>query len=88
MILVDTGIWIDYFSSKTNKNTDLLDQSLIDSTVAIGDLIFLEILQGLRNDRDYRKAKPTLVMLDQYELFREIWFRSARTITVLLEKLA
>ncbi len=38
--------------------------------MAMGDLIFLEILQGFRNDGDYRKAKSTLFMLDQYEMFR------------------
>lgn len=37
--------------------------------VAIGDLIFLEILQGIRNDRDYHKTKQSLLTLDQYEMF-------------------
>jgi predicted nucleic acid-binding protein len=69
MILVDTSVWIDYFNGNENEYTDALDKALINGTVAIGDLIFLEILQGFRNDKDYKRAKATLGMLDQYEMF-------------------
>ena len=69
MILVDTSVWIDYFNGANNKETELLDIALVDGIVAIGDLIFLEILQGLRSDKDYNRAKKTLGTLDQYEMF-------------------
>ena len=69
MILVDTSVWIDYFNGANNKETELLDIALIDGIVAIGDLIFLEILQGFRIDKDYNRAKKTLGTLDQYEMF-------------------
>jgi len=69
MILVDTSVWIDYFNGVVNPQTDLLDSAIIDGSVAMGDLIFLEILQGIRNDKDYRKTKQSLLTLDQYEVF-------------------
>ncbi|MFE8072367.1 PIN domain nuclease [Marinobacteraceae bacterium S3BR75-40.1] len=69
MILVDTSVWIDYFNGAQNAHTDMLDAAIIEGSVAIGDLIFLEILQGIRNDQDYRKTKDTLLTLDQYEMF-------------------
>lgn len=69
MILVDTSVWIDYFNGLKNKKTNTLDSALIDGTVAIGDIIFLEILQGFRHDKDYNKARNTLSTLEQYELF-------------------
>jgi len=69
MILVDTSVWIDYFNGKDNLQTDTLDRALVNGTVAIGDLIFLEILQGFRKDNEYKKAKTTLLTLDQYEMF-------------------
>ena len=69
MILVDTSVWIDYFNGKNNRYTDALDSALEEGTVAIGDLIFLEILQGFKADRDFHKAKTTLESLDQYEMF-------------------
>ena len=36
-----------------------------------GDLIFLEILQGIRNDREYRLTQQTLMTLGRLELFGE-----------------
>ncbi|ABA56939.1 PilT protein-like protein [Nitrosococcus oceani ATCC 19707] len=69
MILADTGVWIDYFNGAVNEKTDLLDFALDEGTIAMGDLILLEILQGFREDSEYKKAKRTLTTLDQYELF-------------------
>lgn len=68
MILVDTSVWIDYLNGVENSRTDLLDSSIAEGTVAIGDLIFLEILQGIRNDKDYRQTKQSLLALDQHEM--------------------
>lgn len=69
MILVDTSVWIDYFNGIHRPQTDLLDALIVEGSAAIGDLIFLEILQGIRNDKDYRQTKKSLIALDQYELF-------------------
>jgi predicted nucleic acid-binding protein len=69
VILADTSIWIDYFNGTESIETDSLDSALNDGTVAMGDLIFLEILQGFRDDKEFSKAKKTLISLDQYELF-------------------
>jgi predicted nucleic acid-binding protein len=69
MILVDTSVWIDYLNGVQNRHTDALDSGVVEGIVAIGDLIFLEILQGIRNDRDYRKTRRVLLTLDQYEMF-------------------
>ena len=68
MILVDTSVWIDYFNGQKTIITNTLDSALVDGTVAIGDIIFLEILQGFKHDKDYNKARKTLSSLEQYEL--------------------
>lgn len=39
MILVDTSVWIDYFNGIENPHTELLDCSIIEGSVAIGDLM-------------------------------------------------
>ena len=49
MILVDTSVWIDYFNNVGSLHSSALDLALIDSTAAIGDIIFLEILQGFKD---------------------------------------
>ena len=69
MILVDTSVWIDYFNGNDNKYTEYLDGALIEGNVALGDLIFLEILQGIRENKEYKRLKSLLGRLDQYTLF-------------------
>ena len=69
MILVDTSIWINYLNGKESLQVNILDKSLINGTVAIGDLILLEILQGIKTERDYQKTKISLATLEQYEMF-------------------
>ena len=69
MIIADTSVWIDYFKGVDNELTQHLDASLTEGTVAIGGLIFLEILQGFRSDKDYKRAKSRLKILTQCEMF-------------------
>ena len=69
VILVDTSVWIDYLNGVQSPHTDALDAGIVEGTVAMGDLIFLEILQGIRDDRDYRLTKKTLLTLGRLELF-------------------
>ena len=69
MILVDTSVWIDYLNGTPSKYTDALDAAIVEGIVAMGDLIFLEILQGIRDDREYRTTKQTLMTLDRLEMF-------------------
>jgi predicted nucleic acid-binding protein len=68
VILADTSVWIDYFNGHTSENTEMLDVALDRDTVVIGDIIFLEILQGFRYDNDYRRAKAKLGVLEHYEM--------------------
>ena len=64
MILVDTGVWIDYFNGVENKQTESLDRILSEQTVLVGDIILTEILQGFDSDKEYRLAKQALEPLD------------------------
>lgn len=68
MILADTSVWIDYFNGIGSARTNILDAALANDTVVIGDVIFLEILQGFRRDKDYNTARKTLRLLDHYEM--------------------
>jgi predicted nucleic acid-binding protein len=69
VILVDTSVWISYFNDVKCVECDVLDRALEEGVAAIGDVIFLEILQGFRSDKDYKNTKTQLLKLDQYELF-------------------
>ena len=60
MILVDSSVWIDYFNGNRTWQTDLLDELLSHVPIIMGDLIFAEVLQGFRSDRDFNAAKSHL----------------------------
>ena len=69
MILADTSIWIDFFNGKITPETNMLDKALAEGNVIIGDLILLEVLQGIKNDNEYKKTLKALETLDSFELF-------------------
>lgn len=68
MILVDSSVWIDYFNGRETTETDLLDEALATDTICIGDIILAEVLQGFRNDKDYRLARELLLDLPIYQI--------------------
>ena len=68
MVLADTSVWIDYFKGVVNWQTDHLDRLLGAQPVALGDLIFTEILQGFDRETDFQRAKSFLSVLPLYEL--------------------
>jgi len=66
MILVDSSVWIDYFNGQITAETDYLHALLGTEPVAIGDLIYTEVLQGFRQDSDYRTARR---LFDSFTMF-------------------
>lgn len=51
MIVVDSSAWIPYFHGVENHAVRLLDSIEDTTTIAVGDLVLLEVLQGARSDR-------------------------------------
>ena len=68
MILVDSGVWIDYFNGVNNKQISTLNDTLGIRPVAVGDLILTEVLQGFREDKDYKTAKSLFDELTVFDL--------------------
>jgi predicted nucleic acid-binding protein len=87
MILVDSSVWIDYFTGVQSKQTDKLDVSLGAQTIAIGDLILTEVLQGFRLDKEYEIAKSLLDELIVFEMLgKEMALKSADNFRILRKK--
>jgi len=58
IVLVDTSVWIDYFSGRSVSHVAALEQSLhAGDDCCVCGLILTEVLQGIRSDVHYRKAK-------------------------------
>ena len=61
MVLVDTSVLIDYLGSVENSGTRAF-QSILDSGIAYGITLFayMEILQGVRTEREFEQVKRYL----------------------------
>ena len=68
MILVDSSVWIDYFRSAETGQVALLDSLFGRSLLAVGDLTAAEVLQGVRDEREFRLVKRTLDAFDHIDL--------------------
>ena len=78
MIVVDSSVWIDYFKGRDTEGTNRLDSLLGAELVAIGDLMLVEVLQGFRTDKDYRRARDMLLSLTVLNMLdMEIALKSA-----------
>lgn len=87
MILVDSSVWIDYFTGIDSQQTDTLDKTLGVRPVAAGDLILAEVLQGFRYDKDYKKAKALFDTVTIFEMLgREMALASADNFRSLRKK--
>jgi predicted nucleic acid-binding protein len=60
-LIFDTSVWIDFLKDKTNPQADLLT-SYIDHNdqVLLTPTILQEVLQGIREDAQYRQIKDIL----------------------------
>jgi predicted nucleic acid-binding protein len=59
MITVDSSVWIDYLSGRSNAATGQLDAVLDDSShdVVLLDVVLMEVLRGFRFDREWQLAR-------------------------------
>ncbi len=64
MIVVDTSVWIDFGWETETPQTAWLENELKRQRLAITDLILCEILQGIRDDKNYRETRDALFKLE------------------------
>lgn len=64
MILVDSSVWIDYFRGRTTSQTGLLEDLLDSQVLGIGDLNFIEVLQGCRIEKEFNDVRRLLGRLE------------------------
>ena len=87
MILVDSSVWINYFTGIDSSQVNKLDDVLGLQPVAIGDLILTEVLQGFRLDKEYETAKSLLDELILFELLgQKMAIKSAENFRTLRKK--
>ena len=78
MILVDSSVWIDYFLGHDSPQVEILHRSLGVRAVGVGDLVLTEVLQGFRDDKDYRIARSIMNELTVFEMLgKDLAIKSA-----------
>ncbi len=67
MILADTSVWIDFLNGANSRARHIL-RGLIEEgeDVSITGIIFTEILQGIKKDRDYKKVRDYIMEFPVY----------------------
>jgi predicted nucleic acid-binding protein len=64
VILVDSSVWIDFFRGKATAQTGMLEGLLDSQELAIGDLNFVEVLQGCKVEKEFNEVRRLLGRLD------------------------
>lgn len=67
MVLVDTTVWIDYLAGTKNEHTAWLDRQLGQQPLGLTDLIYCEVLQGIRSDTVFLQVQRDLARLAIFE---------------------
>lgn len=65
MTVVDTSVFIDYFRGISNQQTKSLDHILKTDIVILGDLVALELLQGIRSKKEEKLLRSYFQYLEK-----------------------
>ena len=77
-VLVDTTVWIDFFTNKEGDHVHMLSSLLEEKeNICICGIILTEILQGIRHDEDYAKTRLLMESLIFLEMSRQTFLRAA-----------
>ena len=67
MILVDTSVWVDFLRGEDSSQRRVLHRLIEDEAdISITEIIFTEILQGIKNDREFQAIKDYLLEFPIY----------------------
>jgi len=78
MVLVDTSVWIDFFTGRRAAHVKKLEIMIADGEdICICGVVLTEILQGIRMDREYRKIKEHLDALIYLPVSRQTFITAA-----------
>ncbi len=84
MVLIDTTVWIDFFAGKQVPHVTVLERLIKNrADICICGIILTEVLQGIREKREFRKTKelfnamiflpmPYSIFLGAAEIYRTL----------------
>lgn len=65
MVVVDSGVWIDFFNGTHTTARGALRNLLAhgETTLIVPDLVLYEVLRGFRHERDYLQAERLMLSM-------------------------
>lgn len=65
MVVVDSGVWIDFFNGADTPERKALRRLLVrgEVTLVVPDLVLYEVLRGFRLERDYLQAEKLMLSM-------------------------
>jgi predicted nucleic acid-binding protein len=64
MIVVDSSVWIDFFNGIATAEVERLRTLIGQQPLLVGDVMLLEILQGVASEREARRVENALRQFD------------------------
>ena len=78
MVLVDTSVWVDLFGNSPSPHVRTLEALLVRGEVlCICGIVLAEVLQGIRDDREYQRTRKHFDALLFLPMTRETFIRAA-----------
>jgi predicted nucleic acid-binding protein len=68
VVVVDTSAWIEYFRDGEPSVVRRVERCLDQDLVALGDLIYCEVMQGVRLPRQRREISSLFLSLPHFEM--------------------
>jgi len=78
MMLVDTSVWIDFFAARNTAQVVALESSIDQrEDLCLCGVILTEVLQGIRDDRQYKQTESLLSNLIYLPMDRSTFLLAA-----------
>jgi len=78
MILIDTSVWIDFLGGRDTLHVKTVER-LVESRkdICICGIVLTEVLQGIRENKEYERTKAVLLKLIFLPMIQETFFMAA-----------
>ena len=87
MVFVDSSVFINFFNSSKSKESKLLSSLLIEGKdIAINGLVYQEVLQGIKSDKEFKNIKLILDDFSFISTSESIFLQSANLYRQLKKK--
>jgi len=84
-VLIDTSVWIEFFRNREKNLVNAVRKLIKSNRAYICGVIFSELLQGIKNQRERLAVETALLGLSYVEMDRELW-KEAGNISLELRK--